>query len=333
MRYLDFLEEIKECVSLKVSERYGEGYIVTIRKILKNNGQSKEAVLISSGVADVTPTIYLKEYYAEYKGGKSLEVIAGEIIDVFENSRLGKDIDIEIFKDFEKVKNRIVFKIINTNSNKKLLQKVPHKTFMDLSIVCFCILDEQMKGKATVLIHNSHLLLWGINEGELFNLAIVNTPKIMKPVIKTMREVLSEILTFDLMEETGLVKEESDMMLSEETPVYKAKADNIIERIDGTNECFNMYVLTNTLKLYGASCIAYKDCLKEFSREHGMKELFIIPSSVHEVILIPDTEMISCGEINGMISQINENEVEATDVLSNHLYKYIFETNEIMAMP
>ena len=333
MRYLQFLEQVKENVGKKVSERYGDGYVVTIKKVLKNNSQSKEAVLISSSKVDVTPTIYLKDYYEDYKNGKSMEVISNEIITIYEKSRLDDDINVELFKDFEKVKERIVFKIINTKSNRKLLERVPHRTFMDLSIVCFCILDEQMKGKATVLIHNSHLLLWGINEGELFNLAIVNTPKIMKPVIKTMREVLSEILTFDLMEETGLVKEEGDMMLSEETPVYKAKAENIIERIDGTNECFNMYVLTNTLKLYGASCIAYKDCQKEFSREHGMKELFIIPSSVHEVILIPDTEMISCGEINGMISQINENEVEATDVLSNHLYKYIFETNEIMAMP
>ncbi|HAV89886.1 MAG TPA: hypothetical protein DCW44_01220 [Eubacterium sp.] len=330
MRYLKFLESIKECVSKKVSERYGDGYVVTIQKVLKNNSQSKEALLISSSKADITPTIYLKDYYCEYKGGKELDEIASDIINIYERSRLDDDVNVEVFKDFDKVKDRIVFKIINTNSNKKLLERVPHRTFMDLSIVCFCILDNNMLGKATALVHNSHILLWGIDEDELFERAFKNTPIIMKPVIKSMREVLSEILTFNLMEEIGIVKEERDMELSEETVIYKSKADNILDRIDGMHDEINMFVLTNSIKLYGASCIAYKDCLKEFATEHGTDEVYIIPSSVHEVILIPNMGYMNPREINTMIEQINITEVEPTDVLSNHIYKYRRETNEIM---
>ena len=201
---------------------------------------------------------------------------------------------------------------------------------MDLSVVCFCILDNKMLGKATALIHNSHVLLWGISEEELFELAFRNTPNIMKPVIKSMREVLSEILTFNLMEEVGIVKDERDMELSEETVVYKSKADNILDRIDGMQNEINMYVLTNSIKLYGASCIAYRECLKEFANEHNTEEVYIIPSSVHEVILIPNIGYMNPKEINDMIEQINNTEVEATDVLSNHIYKYRRETNEIM---
>ena len=330
MRYLQFLEQVKENVGKKVSERYGDGYVVTIKKVLKNNSQSKEAVLISSSKVDVTPTIYLKDYYEDYKNGKSMEVISNEIITIYEKSRLDDDINVELFKDFEKVKERIVFKIINTKSNRKLLERVPHRTFMDLSIVCFCILDNAMRGKATALIHNSHMLLWGIDEEELFDIAMRNTPMILTPVIKSMRDVLSEILTYNLMEEVGIVKEERDMELSEETVVYKSKADNIIDRIDGMQDEINMYVLTNNIKLYGASCIAYKDCLKAFAAEHDTDEVYIIPSSVHEVILIPNMGFMNPLEINSMIEQINQNEVEATDVLSNHIYKYRRETNEIM---
>lgn len=330
MRYLEFLEKVKETVSKKVSERYGDGYVVTIKKVLKNNNQSKEAVLISSSKADVTPTIYLKEYYCEYKNGKTLDVIANDIISIYEKSRLDDDVNVELFKDFDKIKDRIVFKLINTNSNSRILAKVPHRTFMDLSIVCFCILDNKMMGKATALIHNSHIVLWGISEEELFSIAIKNTPKIMKPVIKSMRDVLSEILTFNLMEEVGIVKEENDMVMSEETVVYKSKADDILDRIDGMQDGINMYVLTNSLKLYGASCIAYRDCLKTFAEEHDTEEVYIIPSSVHEVILIPHIGFMNPTEINDMIEQINTTEVEATDVLSNHIYKYRRETNEIM---
>lgn len=330
MRYLQFLEQVKENVGRKVSERYGDGYVVTIKKVLKNNGQSKEAVLISSSKVDVTPTIYLKDYYEDYRNGQSLDGISNEIISIYEQSRLDDDIDVELFKDFERVKERIVFKIINTKSNKKLLERVPHKTFMDLSMVCFCILDNGMMGKATALVHNSHMLLWGIDEEELFDIAIRNTPRILKPVIKSMRDVLSEILTYNLMEEVGIVKEESDMELSEETVVYRSKADNIIDRIDGMQDGINMFVLTNSIKLYGASCIAYKDCLKTFAAEHNTDEVYIIPSSIHEVILIPHMGYMNPLEINTMIEQINQNEVEATDVLSNHIYKYRRETNEIM---
>lgn len=330
MMYLNFLQDVKEIVSEKVNERYGNGYVVTIQKVLKNNNQSKEAILISSSKADVTPTIYLMDYYCDYKNGKTIDVIANDIIGVYEKSRLDDDVNVELFKDFDSVKDRIVFKLINTNSNRRLLERVPHRTFMDLSVVCFCILDNKMLGKATALIHNSHVLLWGISEEELFELAFRNTPNIMKPVIKSMREVLSEILTYNLMEEVGIVKDERDMELSEETVVYKSKADNILDRIDGMQNEINMYVLTNSIKLYGASCIAYRECLKEFANEHNTEEVYIIPSSVHEVILIPNIGYMNPKEINDMIEQINNTEVEATDVLSNHIYKYRRETNEIM---
>jgi len=328
--YLNFLQDVKEIVSEKVNERYGNGYVVTIQKVLKNNNQSKEAILISSSKADVTPTIYLMDYYCDYKNGKTIDVIANDIIGVYEKSRLDDDVNVELFKDFDSVKDRIVFKLINTNSNRRLLERVPHRTFMDLSVVCFCILDNKMLGKATALIHNSHVLLWGISEEELFELAFRNTPNIMKPVIKSMREVLSEILTYNLMEEVGIVKDERDMELSEETVVYKSKADNILDRIDGMQNEINMYVLTNSIKLYGASCIAYRECLKEFANEHNTEEVYIIPSSIHEVILIPNIGYMNPKEINDMIEQINNTEVEATDVLSNHIYKYRRETNEIM---
>ncbi len=90
----------------------------------------------------------------------------------------------------------------------------------------------------------------------------------------------------------------------------------------------DMYVLTNTSRNFGAACITYPGVLKEFAREHN-SDFYIIPSSVHEVILILGEQM-SVEEMNLMVEEVNEREVDSIDVLSNHVYQYKRELEEII---
>lgn len=88
-----------------------------------------------------------------------------------------------------------------------------------------------------------------------------------------------------------------------------------------------MYILTyETSTINGATLIAFPEVIQTVQAELGCKRFYIIPSSVHEVIIISedivktDTESIGC--LNNIIGQINGTELAANDILSDKLYYY-----------
>ncbi len=76
-----------------------------------------------------------------------------------------------------------------------------------------------------------------------------------------------------------------------------------------------MYVLTNKQKVNGASCMLYPDLICQFSDRIG-KNLFIIPSSVHELLLLPADHKDEASEIRCMIREINDTQVRVEEILS-----------------
>mgnify|MGYP007043251716 FL=1 len=96
---------------------------------------------------NISPTIYLEEYYESYVAGRKIEQIVDDIKQLYEEIKQEKPWDCESFRDYEGVRNRIVFKVINTAKNRKFLRTVPHLAFLDLSIVfmflLMCLKKEQ----------------------------------------------------------------------------------------------------------------------------------------------------------------------------------------------
>ena len=82
-----------------------------------------------------------------------------------------------------------------------------------------------------------------------------------------------------------------------------------------------MYVLSNKLKYYGAACIAYPNILDMLAGV--LKETFyVLPSSVHEVIIVPESSQIRQSELDRMVREIYESQVPEEEILSNHAYFY-----------
>lgn len=90
----------------------------------------------------------------------------------------------------------------------------------------------------------------------------------------------------------------------------------------------SMYLLTNQTKLYGATCLLYKDILKEFTDKLDAN-LFIIPSSVHEVILVPVSDALSNEYLTDLIREVNATELSLDEALSDHVYLYTREDDAI----
>lgn len=298
MEFTSFAEVIKE----EIERRTDKNNQVKINDVIKNNGIVLKGLTILQNDSNISPTIYLNHYYEAFKNELiSIEAIVEGVLDNYEKNKVKRSIDMKSFMDFEQIKGKIIFKLVNTKRNEELLSDVPHISFLDLSIVFQCLITGDMFDNATILIHNAHLKLWGISTNELYEIAKHNAPKLQQMEIRNMKDVLCQ-LTF----------EENEDMINE-------------DEINGETP---MYVLSNKMRVYGAACILYDDILKDFASALD-KDIFILPSSIHEVILLPVTGDEDYDGLKQMVKEVNETQVEPEEVLSDSVYYFEKKTGQI----
>lgn len=319
-------ENFISCVKEKISDILGEKNSVKVRKILKNNDIEMDALTVVREDSNMSPTIYLNYYYDEYKEGKDIQDIVDEIVELYEEHSKEMKFDMEGFADFGKIRDRIAFKLINTKSNEKLLKDIPNVPFLDLSIVFYCLLDNEYIGTATALIHNVHRDMWNISTDELLKIAKENTPRLLEYELKNMNELIREMLVDDLQKTIYERDDRYDRNCC--TPGPEEVADGLMKNIVETKEQLAMYVLTNRQKTNGAICMLYEGVMKKFAQKMD-SDMYILPSSVHEVILVPALENIFEKELTNMVKEVNNEELDKIDVLSDHAYYYSREKDEI----
>lgn len=284
------MKEFSKKIIKEIKKIIPENQKVECSAIMKNNGVTEEAVSILEKHKNISPTIYLKEFYEWFKDGVELKEIAAEIVRRNNEYKLKESLDIGFFVNYEKAKSRIVFKLINRKMNRKLLEKIPYVNYMDLVMVFYYLIHDEEAGNATILIHNSHLNMWEVTVEEVYRQARANTPVLLPAAITGMREIIEQMM--------GDSKEVESLM-------------------EGG---FPMYVMTNSMKMNGAATMAYPNVLQNFANAIG-KNVYIIPSSVHEVILVPETGTEG-GCLNDMVKEVNETQVDPKEVLADHVYYY-----------
>lgn len=319
-------EEFICCVRDGMADILGNDVCVKVHKVLKNNDIELDALTVLNQTSNVSPTIYLNSYYEEFQNGMEIGEIVNEIYQLYEEHSKKLHFDVDIFKNLKKIRGRIAYKLINTKSNMKLLADVPNVPFLDLSIVFYCLLDDDYLGSATALIHNIHKDMWNISTEELYEIAKKNTPRILGYELKNMNELIREILVEDLQK---TIYERDDRYDENcRMPGPEEVADGLLKDINSAREQISMYVLTNKQRTNGAACMLYENVIEEFAWSVG-EDLFILPSSVHEVILVPAMKGIDEEELTKMVREVNGEELDAIDVLSDHVYYYSRSKNEI----
>lgn len=293
-----FFEHVKE----KVSQTMGEEYVVHLNEIVKNNGLELTGIVIMKNGMNAAPTIYLNEFYEEYQDGKDFSDIVENIISIYYDNNDKLEMDFSFFEDFEKVRPKIMYKLLNYETNQKMLQDVPYVRYMDLAIVFYIMIDHEVIGNGSIMIHNNHAKMWQVNEATLYETAVNNTPKLLHYRFSSMENVVEEIFG---------TKEAEDVLENEKLSEH------------------DMYVLTNNRKLFGASCMMYEGLLKKIATKL-QSNLYIIPSSIHELIILPQKEFpYSKDELIEIVKSINSTEVDVVDVLSDNVYIYNMETESI----
>lgn len=303
MEYKEFEENLVEIIKKKSCESTK----ISLHEVSKNNGIKLTGLVIMKEGETVSPTIYLEHFYEMEENGEEIEYIADEIIKLCDEQKAEFKFDVEDFQDINVTKKKILYKIINYEKNIQLLSNIPHRRFKDLAIVYYVLISCDELGTGTILIRNEHLKFWDINEEQLYKCASENTPILLEYDLKSMADVILEF-----MEERILSDENNDEVNRVTIETAKALDDNAP---------IKMFVMGNTSKLNGACVILYPMVLEKFGIDVG-KDFYILPSSVHEVILVPVDEGVDERELISLVREVNENNVSEEEWLSDNIYKY-----------
>ena len=278
----------------------GPGYRLLFQKVPKTMAFFLTAFPSSGKGEKASPTIYLNSYYERYLEGIPFNSIIKEILQIYQDNSSVTDLDFSILNDFSQLKEKVLYKLIHTASNKEMLADMPWIPFLDLSIVFYLFLEQTESGQMTALVHNDHMKAWGTDEKELKNLALANTPSMLPPRLTSMSDVMKSI-----------AREHLDGDYQEE----------FIDSLFSSQAFSPLHVLTNSSGINGASAVLYPELLKNFA-DRMESDLIILPSSIHEVLLIPNTENASFEDLANMVSHINRAEVPVEDRLSDQVYLY-----------
>lgn len=284
-----FTKELKETVNKLI----GANYKVEVHSIEKINIGTVHALIILNSGSNVSPSFYIEELYKSYLQGKAtIEEMAKDIVESYcHNIILSiKENRPEIyFNDREWVQERLFLQLINSSKNKKLLKDSIHMNFNELSLVLYIIAADDESGICKVRVTKAMLDNFGWDEKDILSYALENTVRLFPYEEFPMYELLSKI--------TGCTY----MDILEESP--------------------EMMILTNSRGMFGATTVFYPGVLKELAEKHGTS-LFLLPSSIHEFIVLEDDGIYDAKELKDMVQEVNSSAVLPEDVLSDNVYYY-----------
>lgn len=264
---------------------------VYLQEILKNNGINKHALQILRPGENCSPSIYLEPYYERYRKGEAWQDIMEAIASYYWRNCDRMPIELREVLSFEAIQNQLMYRLVNYERNEQLLADAPHIRWQDLAITFRWLAYRDEIGLASSLVTNELMEHWGISKKQLSDVAGKNMQEQFPPLCIPMTEMLKQL--------------HYDNKLSE----------NVREE-----EC-PMYVLTNTQKLNGAGTILYPGVLEEFGKRHN-SDFFLLPSSIHEMILIPAYHEIAVKDLQEIVQQTNQEVIAEGDYLSDQVYYY-----------
>lgn len=284
-------KQFLQMVGQKLADQVSEWKIaVSARTVMKNNGVCKEGLTVCIEDDAVNPTLYLEQEYDDFMSGTcSIEEIVEKVHTfLVQNRQEARDFPMEML-DYENAKKQICYRLISGRLNKKMLEEVPYVPFLDLAIVFYLVIEKNKQGVNSVCITNELMKRWQVGIRQLYKQARENTKRIFRLKLQNMMDLIRKDMSPESIEELGPGLDSS------------------------------MWVLTNELGIYGATTMLYDGVLEE-AGEKWEQNFYIIPSSVHELILLP--EEWDMEQLDLMIKEVNEREVKDDEILSDHAYLY-----------
>lgn len=288
--------EFKEKVLGALKEFYGNSADVELGGALKNNGRWQDAVHIRMHNRDssVIPVIYLEEYFRMYSAG---EMGIGECVKNI-TGMMEREVCLPQFTqvlgrlcDWESVRKKVYPALVSTEKNRELLGKLVSESLLDMSVI-YIIREKTDKGTCcSIKINHALMRKYGISRGQLHEQAMCNLRKDGYGIMEVGEYVRQKI--------TG-------------------RGNIDWQGSDGMEEG-KMYILSNKPMLYGAAGILDAKMIQDITKE---RDCFILPSSIHETIILPVSDGLDQKELDSTVAEVNRTCVGEEERLTDHSYYY-----------
>ena len=297
--FKQLIEELEERLSYTE-----EDYTVHQYTVCKTNDTVLHSVVIRLGDEQISKNIYVEPYFRMNMSRTEMDEIVDAIIKESRNRDEANEV-IEAFVDglaYEEVKDKIILGVVCKELNKEYLNDKVYVDIEDTDLVAvfYMFVSKSDNSLINTYVDKKLLKHWGIDSGnDIYDLALQNTMRILPPTINSMNSLIDGCN-------------------------LESVSDEVVEEVGNT-----MFVLTNDMSVNGATAMFYDGVLKEFAITHNTDKVVIMPSSRHEVILLPHYEEVNCKSSYRMVEEVNQYVVGKMDILSNSVYIYDLDTDSI----
>lgn len=186
MDYKEFIELMKNEVKLAL----GEAVEVECYEATKNNEVKRVGLVLKSAKIPISPTIYMEEFYKQYSNGSSIPELVKSIEDLYQRVKVTDSYPYEDILDYQSVKKKLAYKLINKKQNRERLREIPHEDFFDMAIVPYVMFESFGFGCATMQIRMEHLKKWNVDEKTVLEDAKVNAEDLLPVEIGRLTECM-----------------------------------------------------------------------------------------------------------------------------------------------
>ena len=293
MDFETFKEELANSVKERLDSRGSEEYSVTLNKVDKAN-ETYDAVTVKPESSNIGVNISATKAFEEYENGKDFDSIAAQVADAASRAIEGRpDFDLDAISDYDQMKQKLSMEVVSAERNAEFLENVPHKNMEDMAIVYRIVLDATDEGRSSILVTNKMLENYGITAEQLHADAMAIAPEVRPAVIQGMSEVMAEMMGAEQAEMLGL----------------------------GPIPDEPIYVATVPDKVQGASVLAYQNFMDDAAEKLG-GDFYILPSSIHEILLVKDNGQFDRAALEQMVREVNATQVAPEDKLTDSVYHY-----------
>lgn len=306
MDYENFKEQFVENLKESLYERGVEDVQMREAHVDKLNG-GYDAVTITPGDSNIGVTLNIDNFYKAFENGADMSEVVSKATEVAINGMENTpQLDVASLTDYDQMKDKLVMEVVSAEANAEMLENVPHQNMEDMAVVYRFVIESDENGRASILATNNILEAMGVTPEQLHADAMENAPQIRPAQITGMSEVIAEMMG----------REEAEMMG--------------IVPVDPKDE--QMFVATVSDKVMGAGVLAYQDFMDQAADRIG-GSFYILPSSRHEVLLVPDNGQMSLSDLESMVREVNATQVAPEDKLTDSVYHYdadakVFELGE-----
>ena len=305
MNFEEFVNRMKESIRNYLPKEYENAEVLVQEQQKLNNRYTGLLVLREGGI--ITPTVNLEQLFDYYNSHPEMSIydVMEKTSSIIQMEQPG--LNMEGILQYDLAKEKLFMRVSSAEKNEELLQHVPHELKEDLAITFHLAVDLDEEGVASTMITNNIMEQYGITKEQLYQDALVNSPKVLPATVENMDKLLRRMMLDDMKasgmgaEELKAMEEEMDQMISvNQNP---------------------MTVVTNERTVNGASALFYPGMLDQIGQ--SMKgDYFILPSSINEVIVVPDDGSLDPRELKEMVNEINHTQVAPEERLTDEVYHY-----------